>query len=122
LRFVNNVVVNECCGVDNLNHRPELDRAATFVVEQLRRKQQECWANSLSATAAKVFADLSDRRNVRDSVASELALNRSKIVAKKIENLSSVGGGYRAHLFFTTETRRHRENQAERNLFCTSAW
>ena len=35
--FVNYVVVDECCGVDNLNYRPEFDRAATLVVEKFRR-------------------------------------------------------------------------------------
>ena len=116
LRFIDNVVVNQRRGVDDLDHRAQTNRAAALVVEQLRGKQQQRRADSLAAAGAQVFADLGDRADVRDRVAPELVLKRDEIVPQQIEDFFPVNGGWRAQAStdsFTTEPQSHREMRAK---------
>ena len=46
-----------------------------------------------AAALAQVFANLGNRRHVRDRVAPELALDRGQIVAQQFENFFPVNGG-----------------------------
>src|SRR5205814_8917950 len=58
LRFVNDVVVNQSCGVNDLDHRSQADGAAPPIVEKFRGEQEQTGTNSLAATAPQVFANL----------------------------------------------------------------
>ena len=81
--------------MDDLDYRRQLYRALALVTEQLGREQQQRRANSLSAAGAEVLANLCNRRNVRDRVASELVFDCGNVVTQKIEDFFPVAGRYR---------------------------
>ena len=93
LGFVDDVVVHQGCGVNDLDHRAQPDRALTLVVEQLRGKQQQRRADSLAAARAQILANLGDRLHARDRVAAELVLQRDEVVPQQIEYFFPVNGG-----------------------------
>ena len=82
LGFINDVVVNERCGVDDFYDRAQFDCAPALIIEKLGREQQQGRAQSLTAASAKILADLGDGRDTRDSIAPELSLDRRKIIAQ----------------------------------------
>ena len=102
LRLVNDVVVNQRGGVDDLNHRRELDRARAFIAEELRGEQQQRGAYALAAAGAQVFADLGDGGDIRDGVLPELFLDGDNVVAEQVENLFPVNGAGCAQKGFTS--------------------
>ena len=93
LGLVDDVVVNQRRGVNDLDHRAQPNRALPLVVEQLRGKQQQGRADALAAACAQIFADLGDGLDVRDRVAAELALHRDEVVPQQIEYFFPVDGG-----------------------------
>ena len=78
LGLVDDVVVDERRGVDDLDDRSELYRALALVAEELGGEQQQRRTDSLSPAGAQVFADLRDRGDIRDRVASELFFDREQ--------------------------------------------
>src|SRR5208337_2994038 len=90
LRFVDDVVVNQGCGVDDFDHGSELDGALAGVIHQLAGEQQQCGTQALAAAGAKVFADFRNRVHAGNGVAAELALNGSEVVVQQIENFFGV--------------------------------
>ena len=61
LGLVNDVVVDEGCRVDDLDHRAQPNGALALIVEELGRKQEQGGADSLAPSGAQVFADFGDR-------------------------------------------------------------
>jgi hypothetical protein len=91
--LIDNVVVHQGRGMDDLNYGAEPDRALTLIVEQFCGQQQQCRADSLASAGAEVFANLGDGLNAGDGVATELALQRDEVVPQQIEYFFSVNGG-----------------------------
>ena len=92
LGFVDDVVVDERRGVDDLDHRSQLDRALAGVVHQLAGEQQQRRTQPLAAAGAEVLADLRDRPHAGHGVAAELALDGSEVVVQQVEYFFSVAG------------------------------
>ncbi len=92
LGFVDDVVVDQGGGVDDFDHRAELDGAALAVAKQPGGEQEQDGTNALAAAGAQIFADIGDDADVGDSVAAELALDGGEIVAEEVENFTRVGG------------------------------
>src|ERR1035441_5535084 len=86
LGLVDDVVVNQRCGVNDLDHGAESDCALAGIVHQLAGKQQKGRAEALAAAGAKVFPDFCNRPHARDGVASELALDGSEVVMQQVED------------------------------------
>ena len=93
LGLVDDVVVHQRRGVNDLDHRAQADGAAPLVVEQFRRKQQQRGTDALAAATAQIFANLGDGFDARDRVPPELALNGGQVFAQKLEEFFSVDGG-----------------------------
>ena len=64
--------------LDRLGELRQLD-ASEPIIEELRGKQQESRADSLTAPRTQIFANLGDRSDVRDRVAAELVLERHEV-------------------------------------------
>src|SRR5208337_3107022 len=96
LRLVNDVVVNQSRGVDDLNYCPQPDCAASLVAEKPGSEQEQGRAKALAATRPEVFADLGDGLDAGHRVASELPLNGDQVFAQQLEDLFSVNGCWRA--------------------------
>ena len=92
LGLVDDVVVNQRGGVNDLDHRAQPDGALAGVVHQLAGKQQKGRAQALAAARAKVLADFGDRPHARDGVAPELALDGGEIVVQQVEDFLGVAG------------------------------
>ena len=90
--------MNQRRGVNDLNHRAQLDRALAGVVHQLGGEQQQGRAQTLTAADTKIFADFGDGANAGDGVASELALDGSEIVVQQVEDFFRVPD-YRVQAF-----------------------
>src|SRR4029077_11400151 len=52
LGLINDVIVNQGGSVDDLNHCAQPDGAASLVIEEPRRKQQQCGTYSFAPAAA----------------------------------------------------------------------
>ena len=96
LRFVNDVVVDQGRGVDDLDHRAQLDGALAGVVHQLAGEQQQGRTQAFAAAGAQVFANFRNRAHARDRVAAELALDGGEIVVQQVEDFLGVAGYGRA--------------------------
>jgi len=79
LSFVNDVVVDQGRGVNDLDHCPEFYGTPSLVVEQLSGQQQQHRTDTLSPALAQVFPNLRDGFDSGDRVAAELALDRGQI-------------------------------------------
>ncbi len=93
LRFVDDVVVNQRRGVNDLDHGAQLDGALAGVVHQLAGEQQQGGAKAFAAAGAKVFADLRNCPHAGNRVAAELALDGGEVVVQQVENFLG-GAGY----------------------------
>ena len=108
LGFVDDVVVNQGCGVNDFHHRAQANGAPSLVVEQFCRQQQQRRTDTLAAATPQIFANLSDGFDARDRVPPKLALNGRQVFAQKLEDFFSVDGRGHAHVvFLTTEARRN---------------
>ena len=92
LGLVDDVVVNECRGVNDFDDGGEFDRARTFVAEQFGRKQQKSGTDALAAAGAQVFTDFGDGGHVRDGILPELLLDGDNVVPEQVEDLFPVNG------------------------------
>src|SRR5208282_1018734 len=92
LGLVNNVVVDERGGVDDLDHRGQFYGAISLVAEKFRRKEQEGGTDALASAGTQVLAYLGDGGDIGHCVASELIFDRSNIVAQQVEDLFAVDG------------------------------
>ncbi len=90
LGFVDDVVVDQGRGVNDLDHRAQLDGALAAVVHQLGGEQQQGRAQAFAAAGAQIFADLGDGPHARDGVAAELALDGGEVVVQQVENFFGV--------------------------------
>jgi hypothetical protein len=92
LGFVDDVVVNERCGVDDLDDSRELYGTFALVPEKLSREQQQRGTNTLAAAGTQIFTNLGYGGDVRDCVASKFVFDRGDVVAQKIEDFFPVDG------------------------------
>ena len=86
LRLVDDVVVHQGGGVNDLHHSAELDGALAAIVHQLAGEQQQGRAQALAATGTQIFADFRNGPHARYGVASELALDGSEVVVQQVED------------------------------------
>src|SRR5579859_3000261 len=100
LGFVDNIVVNQGGGVDDLHYRAQLDGAATGISEELGREQQQRRTDALAAASAQILANFSDGADTRDRVASELALDGGKVFPQQVKNLFPRNGCGAAQFFY----------------------
>ena len=90
LRFVDDVVVDQGRGVNDLDHRAQLDGAMSRVVQQLAGEQQQRGPQALAAAGAQIFADLRNRAHAGDRVAAELALDGGEVVVQQVKDFFGV--------------------------------
>jgi hypothetical protein len=90
LGFVDDVVVDQGRGVNDLDHRAQLDGALAVVVQQLGGEQQQGRAQALAAAGAQIFADLGNGPHAGDRVAAELALDGGEVVVQQVKNFLGV--------------------------------
>ena len=88
---VDDVVVHQRRGVDELDHRGVEDGAIARVAAQARRHQQHRRPDPLAAALLDVAAHLRDERDAGLDVADELALDGLEILADGLEDLAEVG-------------------------------
>ena len=93
--IVDDVVVDERGGVDELDHRGVEDRARAGVAAQPRGHQQHRRAHALAAALLDVAADLGDDADLRLDLPLELALDRFEVGAHGLEHLNQVRLGLR---------------------------
>ena len=89
---VDDVVVHERGGVDELDDRGIQHGAIALVAAQPGRHQEHGGAHALAAAALDVAAHLGNERNARLDVADELLLDRLEVTADGFEDLRQVGG------------------------------
>ena len=92
LRLVDDVVVDERRGVDELDHRRVEHRALAGVAGHARRHQQHRRPNPLAAAVLDVVADRGNERDLRLHVPGELAFDLAKVFANRLEHLRESGG------------------------------
>ena len=97
LGLVNDVVMHQRGGMDDLHHRTQLDGAAPRVAKQLSGEQQQRRTNALAAAGAQILANIGDGAHRRHRVSPELALNGGQIFAQQLEDLFARYGGSGAH-------------------------
>ena len=88
---VDDVVVDEGGGVDELDHRGVEDGPIAFIAAQTRRHQQDGRADPFAAARLDVLADGRDQRDLRLDVAGELAIDPLEIGADRLEYLRQRG-------------------------------
>ena len=85
IRIVDDVVVHQRGGVNELDHRRVQHRARAGVAAQPRAHQQHRRAHALAAALQQVVADLRNDVDLRLDLARKLALDRLEIVADGLE-------------------------------------
>jgi hypothetical protein len=116
LGFVDDVVVNESGGVDDLDDGCELNCARALVAEELGGEEQKGGTDTLAAAGTKVFADLGDGGDIRDRVVPELLFDGDDVVAKQVEDLFAVND--RCAQKTTPSPRRHGVTESRRRNSC----
>ena len=106
--FVDDVVVDQRCGVQHLDDGAEPDARVRLAVQRLRGKQQQQRTNALAAAGDQVAGNVGDDFNIRGGLPCELPLDGGEIVADKVEDLcgSRDGEGTHAGLSVTGSFRR----------------
>ena len=92
LGVVDDIVVDERGGVDDLDDGSELHRAIASIAEEFGGEQQERGADALAAASAQILADFGDGGDVGDGVAPELPFDGCDVVAQKVEDFFTVDG------------------------------
>ena len=90
---VDDVVVDQCRGVDEFDDRRVEHGAIAGVAAQPRRHQQHRGAHALPAALLNVASHLGDQRDPRLNVAMELPLDGVEVFADGLENLREIAGG-----------------------------
>jgi hypothetical protein len=88
--IVDDVVVDQRGGVDELYHRGVQDRAGAGVAAQPRAHQQHRRAHALAAALEQVVANLGNDVDLRLDLAGKLAFDRFEIVADGFEQLDQI--------------------------------
>ena len=91
LGVVDDVVVDERRGVDELHDRRVQLGVFALVAAEARRHQQDCGAHALAAALLDVLPDLGDERDLRLQVTAKLALDPDQIVANWLEQPDEIG-------------------------------
>ena len=91
LGVVDDVVVDERGGVDELDDRRVEHGAVALVAAQPRRHQQHGRTDALAAARLDVLADFRDQLDLRLDVAPELAIDPLQVGANRLEDLRQGG-------------------------------
>ena len=92
LRLVDDVVVNERRGVNELENRRVEHRALARVASHASGHQQHRRTDPFPAAVPNVVADRRDEGDLRLHVPGELAFDLTKVVANRLEQLREGGG------------------------------
>jgi hypothetical protein len=92
IRIVDDVVVHERGGVDELHDRRVQDGPISGVPTETCRHEQQRGADTLAAAQTDVAADLRNQGDPRLDVALELAVDRLEVVANRLEDLCEIHG------------------------------
>src|SRR5579883_113278 len=88
--LINNVVVNERRRVNNLDDRPQANRAAPLIVEKLRSQKKQNRTDALATAVSQIFANFGDGLDARDRIAAKLPLNRREVLPQHFEYFFAV--------------------------------
>ena len=89
---VDDVVVDQRGGMDELDHRRVEHGAVAGVSAEPRRHQQDRGADPFASAALDVAAHLGDERHAGLDVADELLLDRLEVAADRFEDLRQIVG------------------------------
>src|SRR5271166_5345057 len=92
LGFVNDVVVDQRCGMNDLDHGAKFDGSLAGVVHQLAGEQQQRGAQTFAAARAQVFANFRNCPNASNRVTTKLTLDGSEIVVQQVEHFFGIVG------------------------------
>ena len=87
IRVVDDVVVDERRGVNELDDGGVQNRAVAGVAHEARGHQEHRRTDALAAARADVLADLRDQRDLRLDVACELLVDLLQVGADRLEDL-----------------------------------
>ena len=91
LGVVDDVVVDQRRGVDELDDGGVRHRALALVAAQPRRHQQHRRPHALAAALLDVLADFGDETHLRLQVTAELPLDPGQVVADRLEQAEQIG-------------------------------
>src|ERR1022692_1932544 len=86
LGLVNDVVMRQRGGVNDLDIGAQPHCSPSLVVKQFGRKEKKRRTNPLAAAVPQILPNLSDRLHARDGILPELSLQRRKIVVQQVED------------------------------------
>jgi len=92
LGAIDDIVMQESSGVDELNHRAQLDGRGSAVSRQLGGEQQQRWPEALSAAGLQVLADGRHRVHGGDRFRRDLFFDLFQLVLDQVENLARRDG------------------------------
>ncbi len=95
LRVIDDVVVDERCGMNELDDRRVENGARSGVAAQASRHQQDRGTNALAATRLNVAPNLGDDADLGLNLPFEFAFDRFEISADRFEHLNQVHSGFR---------------------------
>ena len=95
--LVDDVVVDQRCGVQHLNDGAEADARVRGAAEGFGGEQQQQRADALAAAGHQVARDVRDDRDVGGGVLREFLFDRGEIVAQKVKDLLGGRDGDGAH-------------------------
>src|SRR5207248_5740598 len=87
IRIVDDVVVDQRRGVNELHHRRVQGAAVAAVARQARRHEQDGRPDALAAARADVLTDLRDEIDVRLEMPLEFAIDLVEVGAYRFEDL-----------------------------------
>jgi hypothetical protein len=94
LGLVNNVIVHQGGGVDDFNDCAQADRAASLIIEESRRKQQQSGTYAFASAGAEIFANFRNGFDARNRVTPEFAFDGGQVVAQQLEDFFAVDDGW----------------------------
>jgi hypothetical protein len=90
VRLVDDVVVDEGGGVDELHHRRVDHVAEAVVAEHLRHEQEQGRAEALPPAAEDVLPDVVDGGDLRAEIAAQLLFDHLELRGDQVEETLSV--------------------------------
>ena len=95
--LVDDVVVDQGCGVEHLDHGAEADAGVRGAAEGFGGEQQQQRADALAAAGHQVLRDVGDDVDFGGGLAGKLLLDGGEVVAEEVEDLFGGRDGESAH-------------------------
>jgi hypothetical protein len=95
--LVDDVVVDQGCGVEHLDYGAEADARVAGAAEGFGGEQQQQRADALAAAGHQVLRDVGDDVDVGGGLAGKLLLDGGEVVAEEVEDLFGGRDGEGAH-------------------------